>query len=97
MTTKPTLIQIGSKVRSFDFPPYRDLTGVSAHYIEGVVEDIKDTMNYGLDQYSLCVTKIVEAGVETLVTCGSRFVYPVVNGTQTMVGPSDTVELIEGE
>lgn len=84
-------IQIGSKVRSFDFHS-RDITGEDACYIEGEVVDIR--WEDGCDRYVILIEKQVFAGKEEDTHVGT-LVLPPVNGTLKMSGGvTDGVVLI---
>ena len=84
-------IQIGSKVRSFDFHS-RDITGEDACYIEGEVVDIR--WEEGCDRYVILIEKQVFAGKEEDTHVGS-LVHPPVNGIPKWNGSvTDGVELL---
>jgi hypothetical protein len=68
-----TLVNVGDRVRSYDFPHSRD------HYIEGVVVDIK--WIEGCNRYKIEVQKVVMDGAAGGDRGGPTFVYPPVNGT----------------
>ncbi len=86
-----TSIQIGSKVRSFDFDS-RDITGEDACYVEGEVVDIQ--WDGGCDRYVILVEKQVWGGVEESDNVGFT-VQPPVNGIPKLFGGvTDGVELI---
>ena len=88
-------IQIGNRVRSFDFaegPDRRALTGERACYVEGTVMAIEEVQ--GCDRYRIFVDRDVFRGKELDTRVGNE-VFPPVNGTPTMFsGPTDYVELI---
>lgn len=91
MTT--TTIQIGSRVRSFDFEG-RDLTGDRACYVEGTVTGIGRFDFPDCDRYQIAVDKIIFGGEEQSPETGQE-AYPPVNGTRRMMGGlTDGVELI---
>ena len=85
-------IEIGSKVRSFDFDS-RDLVGENAFYVEGVVVDISETSCNG--RYSILVEKQIFRGEEANYHVGT-IVYPPVNGLLNIVtgNKTDGVELL---
>ena len=84
-------IQIGSKVRSFDFHS-RDITGEDACYVEGEVIDIR--WDGGCDRYVILIEKQVFAGKEEDTHIGT-LVQPPVNGIPKMFGGvTDGVELL---
>lgn len=84
-------IQIGSKVRSFDFHS-RDTTGEDACYVEGEVVDIR--WDGGCDRYVILIEKQVFAGKEEDTHVGT-LVLPPVNGTPKWTGGvTDGVELL---
>jgi len=75
-------IQIGSKVRSFDFDN-RDLEGEDACYVEGEVVDIHDW--YGCDRYVILVERQIFRGKDADYHVGKE-VNPPVNGVQKLLG-----------
>ena len=80
------MIQVGSKVRSFDFARDgrgRQLEGERACYIEGVVEGFKHLE--GCERYVIRVDRKVWAG-EEVDNPYRGHVYPPVNGTPTSLG-----------
>lgn len=94
-------INIGDKVRSFDFPHHRDLTGSMACYIEGTVQPANS--NFGPGHYAILVTRVVRGGVD----CTQDFlsaaafeevppmVFPPINGRTNFDGTlTDGVEVI---
>ena len=85
-------IEIGSKVRSFDFES-RDLTGENSFYVEGVVVDIGNVS--GNDRYSILVEKQIFRGKEADYHVGN-IVYPPVNGLLNIATgtKTDGVELL---
>ena len=89
------MIQVGSKVRSFDFARDgrgRQLEGERACYIEGVVKGFKDLE--GCKRYVIRVDRKVWAGEEVENPYRGN-VYPPVNGTPTSLGGvCDGVELV---
>ena len=95
------MIQVGDRVRSFDFeghPSARALEGESACFVEGVVRNITnpevDTMFRDCAHYEIRVDRRIFGGVETEVVGG--LVYPPVNGTTRLFGGvTDFVELVE--
>ena len=84
-------IQIGSKVRSFDFHS-RDITGEDACYVEGEVVDIR--RDGGCDRYVILIEKQVWSGEEEDTHIGT-LVQPPVNGIPKIFGGvTDGVELL---
>ena len=75
-------IQIGSKVRSFDFHS-RDITGEDACYVEGEVVAIR--YHEGCDRYVVLIEKQVFAGKEEDTHVGT-LTHPPVNGIPKMFG-----------
>ena len=92
------MIEVGSKVRSFDFArgeSGRDLKGERACYIEGVVEGFKEVD--GCERYIVRVDRKVFGGKEEDILGRFPYVYPPVNGTPRMLGGvCDGVVLISG-
>ena len=90
------MIEVGSKVRSFDFArgeSGRDLKGERACYVEGVVEGFKEVE--GCERYVVRVDRKVFAGDEEDILGRFPYVYPPVNGTpRLMGGTTNAVELI---
>ena len=94
------MIQVGDRVRSFDFAESfddgaqfgRDLEGERACYVEGVVLDLAD--REGCPRYEIHVDRDVFGGEESDRRVG-RVVYPPVNGTpKSFGGVCDSVELV---
>ena len=94
------MIQVGDKVRSFDFAEAfddgeqfgRDLEGERACYVEGVVEAFVD--REGCPRYEIRVELDVFGGEESDRRVGN-LVYPPVNGTPRLFGGAcDNVELV---
>ena len=89
------MIQVGSKVRSFDFARDgrgRQLEGERACYVEGVVEGFKKLE--GCERYVIRVERKVWAGEEVEDPYRGH-VYPPVNGTPKLFGGvCDGVELV---
>ena len=94
------MIQVGDRVRSFDFAETfddgaqfgRDLEGDRACYVEGVVLDL--TVHEGCPRYEIHVDRDVFAGEESDRRVG-RVIYPPVNGTpKSFGGACDSVELV---
>ena len=75
-------IQVGSKVRSFDFNRHRDLEGSRACYAEGEVVGFKRME--GCERYIIEVSRLIVGGEEQEITPGK--IYPPVNGTRTWSG-----------
>ena len=90
------MIEVGSKVRSFDFARDgrgRDLEGERACYVEGVVEGFKEVE--GCERYIVRVDRKVFGGEEEDILGRFPYVYPPVNGTpRLMGGTTNCVELI---
>ena len=76
-------VQVGDRVRSFDFGNARDLEGDRACYVEGRVEDF--VSHEGCRRYKILVERCVFAGEDDDRRVGS-YVFPPVNGTPTMFG-----------
>lgn len=92
-------IQVGSRVRSFDFEN-RDLAGVHACYIEGTVVAVGlfDEFKRDFRRYKIQVEREVFGGEEFWdFQPGESFVYPPVNGTARMMGglTDGVVEIVE--
>ena len=89
-------IEMGDKVRSYDFPGRRDC------YVEGRVEAITNKFPGGGDagclRYRILVEKVViEGGVREKDFLIGDYVFPPVNGTPNMFGqPSVGVEKVPG-
>jgi hypothetical protein len=88
-------IQIGSTVRSFDFP-FSDRRAEC--YVEGVVEEITDPKTHehfrDCPRYEIRATRRVFRGQD--VEPEAELFYPPVNGTLTTFGDfTDCVELVE--
>lgn len=83
-------ITIGTRVRSFDFPDDRQLTGERACYVEGEVTGFAEMD--GCMRYVIRVERDVFGG-EPRGRVGLS-VYPPVNGTPTHRGVTDFVEKI---
>ena len=99
------MIQVGDKVRSFDFADVyenddgktvvigRDIEGERACYVEGVVTAVQRG-SYGMEQYAIEVTRDMFSGSESDRRVG-KVVHPPVNGTPKMLGGvTDYVELV---
>ena len=88
------MIQVGDKVRSFDFVQGdfgRDMEGERACYVEGVVEAFVE--QEGCPRYEIRVKVDVFGGEESDRRVGC-LVYPPVNGTPKLFGGvCDNVEL----
>lgn len=87
------MIQIGSKVRSYDFPDdnqWRQENGKEC-YVEGTVIGFKTVE--GCDRYVIQVERKVWAGKEVEKPY-KGYVYPPVNGTPKISGVCNGVELI---
>lgn len=88
-------IEIGGRVRSFDFPSYRDgvlsgldTTGSRANYVDGLVEAIGEDTIESCRRYRIRVEKNVVGGEP--VTPVAQEIYPPVNGTPQMRSPGVT-------
>jgi len=97
MTT--TIINIGDRVRSFDFGS-REVEGETACFVEGVVRNIThpsvDSNFRDCPHYEIRVDRRVLAGEEIDGAIIGGLVYPPVNGTpSTFGGVTDSVELVE--
>jgi hypothetical protein len=87
------VIQVGSKVRSFDFPHNQDISGERACYVEGEVEGFKEVE--GCQRYIIRVDLKVFGGKEEDILGRYPYVYPPVNGTPRMLGGvTNFVELV---
>ena len=86
-------IQIGSKVRSFDFDYHRDITGEEAFYVEGEVVAIREWA--GCERYVVLIEKQVFAGKEEDSHVGT-LTHPPINGLLNIVtgGKTNGVELL---
>jgi hypothetical protein len=88
------MIQVGSKVRSFDFsdgPGGRSLSGERACYAEGEVVGFED--HQGCERYVVAVERYVFGG-EPREAWPAK-IYPPVNGTPKLFGGvCDGVELV---
>ena len=76
-------INIGDKVRSFDFHNSRDIEGPDACFVEGIVESFKEIE--GCTRFEIKVTREVFRGEERQVEEGER-AFPPLNGTPTNRG-----------
>jgi hypothetical protein len=88
-------IEIGDRVRSFDFALMgnRDLMGVRAAYVVGFVTDIQ--VIEGCKRYCILIDIRVWGGKAEDLRDKTHYVYPPVNGTPTSLGGiCDGVELI---
>tara|TARA_A100001037_G_C14961359_1_gene549516 strand:- start:285 stop:545 length:261 start_codon:yes stop_codon:yes gene_type:complete len=77
------MIQVGDKVRSFDFANSRDIDGERACYVEGRVEEF--VTRQGCQRYRILVERCVFGGKEVDGRAGT-YVFPPVNGTPTPFG-----------
>ena len=85
-------IQIGDRVRSFDFSRNREVEGELACFVEGEVVAFDHVE--GCDRYRILVDRDVGGGVEKEYRLGT-LVYPPVNGTPSLFGDkTDYVEVI---
>ena len=89
------MIEIGSRVRSFDFADGthgRDLQGNAACYVEGEVVGFDHTE--GCDRYRILVDLDIFGGEDGAQRVG-HLVTPPVNGTPKLFGgDTDFVELV---
>lgn len=87
-------IEVGTRVRSFDFPLMTreglalglELEGERAAYMEGIVEAIGEDDLEGCRRYRILVDKMVSGGMDRPVNPapGQRaLIYPPLNGTPT--------------
>jgi hypothetical protein len=81
-------IELGARVRSFDFAHHdgigRDLEGERAAYVEGVVEGSCEDFG-DCTRYAIRVERQVAGGLEVDHLVGER-VFPPLNGTKTWLG-----------
>lgn len=87
-------IEVGTVVRSFDFPMYSDgnvlgmdLTGERASYVEGVVKAIGEDELEGCKRYRIEVTRAVRGGMEADLSSradGIPAIFPPLNGTPSL-------------
>ena len=86
-------INIGTKVRSFDFHYRRDLEGPESCYMEGVVTGFDHIR--GCDRYIIAVNRCVSGGKDQPAQNYPPEICPPVNGTRTTMGRvTDGVEII---
>ncbi len=88
-------IQVGDRVRSFDFatsPGGRDLEGERACYVEGVVEELVRVD--GCLRYKIRVERDVFGGEDCTVRVG-RYCHPPVNGTPRLIGGASVTNFVE--
>lgn len=85
-------IEVGTRVRSFDFPLMTseglalglELEGERSCYMEGVVQAIGEDDLEGCRRYRILVDKIVRSGAPVAVAEGQEaLIYPPLNGTPT--------------
>lgn len=94
------MIQVGDRVRSFDFPRSREYEGARACFVEGVVEAITDPATHEFfgdcPRYVVRVDRRVFSGNEcTGENDTGELVFPPVNGLGTLFGDTtDGVELV---
>lgn len=91
-------IQVGDRVRSFDFTKNRHPDGPRACYVEGTVRRIgpctEDGFDGAYDRYKIQAEVRVFAGER--ITPEGPYFYPPLNGTETAFGEiMDGVEKIE--
>ena len=85
----PIEIVVGDKVRSFDFAHLRDLEGSNAHYIEGIVEEVRQEKQYvPWKSYKIQTTRAVRSGVA--VNIFAKYYYPPVNGLSQLLSYTTT-------
>ena len=86
-------IQVGSKVRSFDFD-HRDLEGDNAFYVEGKVVNILSGGVYGCERYVILVDRQIFQGEEADYNVGKEILAPVNGISKLFGGITDGVELL---
>jgi len=88
------VIEVGARVRSFDFAPYnRDLEGERACFIEGVVEGVSRE-GWDCDRYVIRPTRRIAGGAERDFADDTLF-FPPLNGTPGLIGgDQDGVEIL---
>jgi hypothetical protein len=87
-------IEVGSKVRSYDFES-RDLEGERACYVEGYVMEVGVVLE-GCPRYRIAVDKRVFGGKVLNGSEAEQDVFPPVNGTASWLGkPIDVVVCID--
>jgi|TARA_R110000824_G_scaffold351344_9_gene538395 hypothetical protein len=87
------MIQVGDRVRSFDFAHARDISGERACYVEGVVEALVE--QEGCPRYVIRVDLDIFRGCQGAQDRVGTVVYPPTNGTpKSFGGVTDFVELL---
>lgn len=87
MIDREQTISVGDRVRSFDFPYFRDTEGEHAHYVEGVVVGYQHLE--GCLRYVIAVDRHVISGEDrdlSDIPANERQVFPPMNGTPTLGG-----------
>ena len=88
-------VEVGNRVRSFDFHYMRDLDGPRSCYMEGEVTAIVEHPHFGYKCYEIQVDRCVARGNELPAQKYPPTIYPPVNGTPKMLGgATDGVEVI---
>ncbi len=86
-------VEVGNRVRSFDFHYMRDLDGPRSCYMEGEVTAIVEHPHFGYKCYEIQVDRVIGGGKE--LEEKPVTIYPPVNGTKTTMGRvTDGVEVI---
>ena len=87
------IVEVGHRVRSFDFHYMRDLDGPRSCYMEGEVTAIVEHPHFGYKCYEIQVDRVIAGGKERDEM--PTTIYPPVNGTKTTMGRvTDGVEVI---
>ena len=89
------MIQVGDRVRSFDFsgsPDGHSLSGDCACYVEGQVEELVEVE--GCLRYRILVERDVFGGEEESTRVG-RYMHPPVNGTPRLIGGASVTNFVE--
>lgn len=92
MTNLIQNVQIGTRVRSFDFAMGefgRDLTGDRASYVDGTVVAIGDFLGNGYDQYKIRPDRQIAGGKCISHNMADHY-YPPVNGTPSLMEDDGT-------
>jgi hypothetical protein len=81
-----TTIQVGDKVKSYDFPDnlLYDPKRAESCFVEGTVMDFE--VHEGCLRYKILVTRRVFGGQEETLKDMERYTFPPVNGTPTYSG-----------
>lgn len=79
-------ISVGDLVRSFEFSGRRDISGPGACYVEGRVEEVRQSVHFGrCPVYVIRVQKEIYGGEEEFDRIGIKVTTPI-NGTPTLRG-----------